>query len=361
MKIFKLINANLKRYFKDIPLILNIILVPFVIIMGLNFLISPSVDENIDFNFSQSAFVLNKGGKYESKLIEKYNIKDSNIFRINQKTQAVDQLKNNDFINVFIFSDNYSKEIDYDIKPKVESIKINDSRSSLSAESELDSFINDIFKNKLDPGLNKKEIKSKIIDDESDVNFNSFFAIFMICYMMFITSTSLSKGYIELKSSNILSRLMSTGNRGYEIMFSLFFSLFLVQAIVYTALLFLISVISDINLNLPQVLLVLSNCFASTGFILFLVRIFKNESSVPAMSMFAIFYCLISMALYINKTITGINVSLLNNIAKLTPFYWTLDSLINPSNINLNMIPIILIGLAFITAGSLRLRDFAKN
>ncbi|MDN9585514.1 ABC transporter permease, partial [Clostridioides difficile] len=53
--------------------------------------------------------------------------------------------------------------------------------------------------------------------------------------------------------------------------------------------------------------------------------------------------------------------SFMTNLSKFTPFYWTIDAIKNNGSILINIIALILIGIIFVTAGSLKLRDFAKN
>jgi ABC-2 type transport system permease protein len=337
MSTIKLILANVKRYIKNPSILVSMALMPFVVVLGVNFLSNDLSDSNM---FSQIAFVADQNREYESGLIRKLNL-EKNIFSLDQKSEAVKLLKENKVSAVFVFDKDFSKNINKQIKPKVECIKTSKGSGSLFAETEIESYINDSLKELVAPGV----LDNKI----------------MICYMMYISTTALSRDLIELKYSNVLTRLLSTKNKNLKIMFSLFFSIFTVQAIVYSILLVLLNIITGVELNLNMLALVLANCFTSTGLVIFMVRIFKTESNLASMNMFAIFYSIVSIALCINKIIPSFNSDFINNLAKFTPFYWTIDALTSTNNILINLISILLIGLVFLTAGSFKLRDFVRS
>lgn len=106
-------------------------------------------------------------------------------------------------------------------------------------------------------------------------------------------------------------------------------------------------------------MIVLANSFVATGFVFWIARVFKNEGSISLMSTF---YSLIGLAISISNMIPSLDkLSFMANLSKLTPFYWTIDAINNNGNILINIIVLILIGMVFVTAGSLNLRDFARN
>jgi ABC-2 type transport system permease protein len=357
MSTIKLILANVKRYIKNPSILVSMALMPFVVVLGVNSLSNDLSDSNM---FSQIAIVADQNGEYESGLIRKLNL-EKNIFSLDQKSEAVKLLKENKVSAVFVFDKDFSKNINKQIKPKVECIKTSKGSGSLFAETEIESYINDSLKELVAPGVLDNKIASHIVEKKSVIPDSSFLIVFMICYMMYISTTALSRDLMELKYSNVLTRLLSTKNKNLKIMFSLFFSIFSVQAIVYSILLVLLNIITGVELNLNMLALVLANCFTSTGLVLFMVRFFKTESNLASMNMFAIFYSIVSIALCINKIIPSFNSDFINNLAKFTPFYWTIDALTSTNNILINLISILLIGLVFLTAGSFKLRDFVRS
>ncbi|MDX5700701.1 ABC transporter permease, partial [Clostridioides difficile] len=152
---------------------------------------------------------------------------------------------------------------------------------------------------------------------------------------------------------------ISTDNKDIKIIFSIFLGLFFIQSIVYTFALLCFSIIEDFNLSLNVLMIVLANSFVSTGFVFWIARVFKNESSI---SLISTFYSLIGLAISLSSLIPSMDkLSFMDNLSKLTPFYWTIDAIKNNGSILINIIILILIGIIFVTAGSLKLRDFAKN
>jgi ABC-2 type transport system permease protein len=108
-----------------------------------------------------------------------------------------------------------------------------------------------------------------------------------------------------------------------------------------------------------MILIIIANCFVSTGLIMLFTRLMKNERSV---SLASTFYALLNLAICLPTIIPSlsINIYLLDNLAKLSPFYWTILAIIE-GNVFISFTALILIGLVFVTCGSFMLRDFAKN
>ncbi|MFL8799482.1 MULTISPECIES: ABC transporter permease [unclassified Clostridioides] len=352
----RLIIANIKRYIKNHTLLVNMVLFPVILVFSLNFFTGSS--ENQSMYFSPVAIVSNSLGKYEHKLIDSSKLKE-NSFGLDEQDKAMNLLKNNKVSAVFILDKNFSSNIDKLKRPVVKCFKTENGGGSLWAESQIESFITNSLKLKIDGNIDDKLTKTNIIDNSPDKNKNSFLIVFLICYFMYINAAHLASDLFALKKSNTLKRLVSTKHNDIKIIFSIFLGLFFTQAIVYTLTLVCFTFTRDFKLTLNTLMIVLSNSFVATGFVFWIARVFKNESSI---SLISTFYSLIGLAISISSMIPSLDkLSFMANLSKLTPFYWTIDAINNNGNILINIIVLILIGMVFVTAGSLKLRDFARN
>lgn len=352
----RLTIANIKRYIKNHALLVNMVLFPVILVFSLNFFTGNS--ENQSMYFSPVVIVSNSSGKYEHKLINSSKLKE-NSFGLNERDKAMNLLKNNKVSAVFILDENFSNNIDNLKRPEVKCFKTENGGGSLWAESQIESFITNSLKLKIDRNIDDKLTKTNIIDNSSGKNKNSFLIVFLICYFMYINAAHLASDLFSLKKSNTLKRLVSTKHNDIKIIFSIFLGLFFTQAIVYTLTLVCFTSISNFKLTLNTLMIVLANSFVATGFVFWIARVFKNEGSISLMSTF---YSLIGLAISISSMIPSLDkLSFMANLSKLTPFYWTIDAINNNGNILINIIVLILIGMVFVTAGSLNLRDFARN
>lgn len=352
----RLIIANIKRYIKNHTLLVNMVLFPVILVFSLNFFTGSS--ENQSMYFSPVAIVSNSSGKYEHKLIDSSKLKE-NSFGLDEQDKAMNLLKNNKVSAVFILDKNFSSNIDNLKRPVVKCFKTENGGGSLWAESQIESFITNSLKLKIDGNIDDKLTKTNIIDNSPDKNKNSFLIVFLICYFMYINAAHLASDLFALKKSNTLKRLVSTKHNDIKIIFSIFLGLFFTQAIVYTLTLVCFTFTRNFKLTLNTLMIVLSNSFVATGFVFWIARVFKNESSI---SLISTFYSLIGLAISISSMIPSLDkLSFMANLSKLTPFYWTIDAINNNGNILINIIVLILIGMVFVTAGSLKLRDFARN
>ncbi|HBG5345953.1 TPA: ABC transporter permease [Clostridioides difficile] len=351
----RLTIANIKRYLKNHSLLINMVMLPIILIFSINFFTNNSGNQSM--YFSPVAIVSDSSGKYEHKLINSSKLKE-NSFGLNEQDKAMKLLKNNKVSAVFVLDKNFSNNIDNLQRPVVKCFKI-ENGGSLWAESQIESFVTKSLKLKVDKNIDDKLTKTNIIDNKPDKNKDSFLVVFLICYFMYINAAHLASDLFTLKKSNVLKRLISTNNKDIKIIFSIFLGLFFIQSIVYTFALLCFSIIEDFSLSLNILMIVLANSFVSTGFVFWIARVFKNESSI---SLISTFYSLIGLAISISSLIPSMDtLSFMTNLSKFTPFYWTIDAIKNNDSILINIIVLILIGIIFVTAGSLKLRDFAKN
>lgn len=355
MNIFRLVLSNLKRYFKSPALLLPMILMPALLAISVVFISGKS---DTPIYLPKVSVVGNLDGEYESKLIKELNASDSS-FNLNNKNLAIDLLQENDICAIFVLENSFSTDIKNLEKPSIEVIKTQEGGGSIWAESSVESFINDSIKSIVAPEFNSSVITANIIKEDSLIPGNNVVVVFMISYCLYVSAASFGKDLIDLRSANVLRRMISTKNKDFEIIFSIFFSLFLVQSISCILTLLGLNIILDMELTLSSILIIVANCFVSTGFVMTLARVFKTEVGV---SLGSVFYSLASVGLCLTNMLPSFdtNINFVNNLAKISPIYWTFEAMRN-DNLLLSFSALILLGLIFVTAGSFRLRDFAKN
>ncbi|MGX4598873.1 ABC transporter permease [Faecalimicrobium sp. JNUCC 81] len=350
MNIIRLTLSNLKRYLKSPSLILPMILMPALLIYGLLFTFSTNESDSPHY-LAPIALICDLDGKYEKQLINDLELKD-NLFDIKDENKAIDLLKNNEVSSVFVLNKDFSKNIDNLDSPTVKSFETENGGGSIWAKSKIDSFISNSLNNK----RNLNVVTTTVIEHKSPLLWNSFLFTFMTSYMLYVTNSAFCQDLLILRRSNVLKRMLSTKNKDFEILFSLFLSLFLVQSLSST---FVLLLTTKFNVNLDMIGIIVANCFVSTGLILLFTRIFKQEATIGFASTI---FPLLNIALILPLLIPSfpLNTPFINNLAKLSPFYWTIKYLQGDS-ILVSLIALILLGLVSVTCGSLKLRDFAKN
>lgn len=355
MNILRLTFANLKRYIKTLPLISGLLLMPLVLVV----LVTVFTGSSTSMYSSDILLVCNSNGKYESELIKELKVDDKHVFSYDKESHAINQLKNNNTPAVFVLDKNFSSNIDNTIKPSVKSYKTQEGGGSTWSESLIENFINDKLKESVDPNINSKLITATVIENKKLLNADSLIAVLLICYCLYTNSGVLCKDFLDLRSNNVLKRMISTKNKNIEIVFSIFLALFLLQALSCFVVMIILKFILSININFNMFLIVIANSFASTGVVIAFTRVFKSETAI---TMASLLYSLGIMFLGITSILDylGSNLGFLNSLSKLSPIYWTLEAF-NSSNVGFSFIMIILIGLVFATAGSFNLKEFAKN
>lgn len=354
MNIINLTLSNLKRYIKSPSLILPMILIPIVSVSAFSAIFSDTDSSMPSVPFS---LVCNLDGEYEGELIKELKLKE-NIFLIKDKDKALNLLKNNKVSSVFILDNNFSDDINNLKNPIVKSFKVEDGGGSISAESKINKFISSSLKSKSD-NKDTNIITSTIVEKKSSFGLGSTMPIFFMSYLLYLFAYSFCKDLLDLKKSNVLRRMLSTKNKDFEILFSLCLSLFIVQASASLLALILITLINGIEINISMILIVIANSFVVTGLVMILCRIFKTDAAI---SMATTFYALLIAGLCFPTLIPSLSAKMpfLNNLAKLSPLYWIFEAL-NGKSIILSLIALILMGLVFVTCGSFKLRNFAKN
>lgn len=353
---FRLAIVHIRRYLKN-PLML-MMMGPIPLLLTLGSLLF-SGGGNFDTS-SNTAFVLNNQGAYETALLESLEINENQIY-IQDETEAINQLKANELAGVFIIPETFSDDLANGKKPVIEVIKTVEGAGTAETELKVEEMINSWLKDY--HGLSQTNpIKTTIEYVEAPVDMRFTMFISMVIYFMFIGATSLAQDVSQLKKQKILNRALSTANKDFEIFGGLILAMCLIQGICFTFVYYLGMFILGTSVPNPllPIILMFSMSFVASSLVVFITRIVKNPSMIElSIVVYSLVGFIISL-LTINIMDVGLDSSFILNIAKLFPIYWAFDTALN-FKMWPNIFVILLFGLAFLTAGSFKLKNFIRN
>lgn len=364
MKILRLSYTNLKRMSKNKANLALMLLMPLVIILSTHFINSKG-----GYNISiDSGFYIEDQGEYGEEILGEMGYSGEILQDYNE---AMDLLQENKVIALYIIPKDFTEKIKGGEKPIIESYKREEGNVTSPLELELNDKINnkireelllnhDVIKDKEE--LYKYEGKTLLVDEYTGIGGGSYMPILMMIYFIILSSTGIAEEILKLKKQNILSRAMTTANKGYEIMGSLFLSTLFLLVGSNIIVLFITKFIIGYSIgSYPVVItnIILASMFSIT-LTIFLIRI----SADPTFVTFATtIYAVASFFL------SGIGLSpdfypnvpnFIVNLGKFMPQYWIMDSI---ENINLfpNVLILGLMILALFTAGSYKFKDFVNK
>ncbi|WP_132995932.1 ABC transporter permease [Sporanaerobacter acetigenes] len=364
MKILRLSFVNYKRMVKDKGKLLMMLIVPLLVILGVSFTANMggySTGVNIAFSIED------KGG-YAKELLESLNIED-NIFY--NREEAMELLEDNEVVAVYTLPKNFTEKIKNGEKPDIGAFKREEGNTTLPMEMNIEKEINkklkeevllknDIIKDKKE--LYKFNTKTQIKRDNKEANGDLFLVVFMIIYFTILSSNSIGDEIVLMKRQKILSRAMTTANKGYEIMGSLCLAILFLQVSMNLLVLFIGKLILKypiIDFHIIFINIVLASLFSIT-FTIFLTRIFEEQGVVSLgtviFSVGSLFLSLIALDGDLYPKVPMV----IKNLGKFVPQYWLLDS-IEKSKLFPNTIVLLLMILALFTAGNFKFRDFVNR
>lgn len=364
MKFWRMTAVNCKRYFKDIKNIVLMFLLPIACILLTTSLSGNGNKSNLGVNV---AFVNLDRGNLGKEIMNELGVNSY----FDTKENALKSLKNYDFPAIYVISEDFSEEIHQNIKPTIESYKLEEGNTTAVFENNLEEKINTMLtyqalKDKsiisnMDE-MNKNIIGLKYNIKEGLLSAGSFFPIVLILYFMLSFSSSFGADLLVLRNGKVLERFLATNNKGYKIMGSIYLSMLLVQTILYSASFTIANFVFKYRFENFGVLLlnVVAIGAISISLAVMMGRIFKEPGVV---TMVITLISLVVFFIYAGG-IDGANGSgvtkLLYTMSKFTPLYWAMDS-IEKSIIFPNIFILILMAFALFSAGSIKFSSFAKR
>jgi ABC-2 type transport system permease protein len=363
MKFIRMILVSCKKYLKDYKNIVMMFLLPILCVGMVHFLNNNS-SKGLDVKV---AIVNLDKGNLGKELIG--NLGVTNIF--DNKEKALKKLKNYNVIALYEIPDSFTEKINKNIKPKINVYKLEEGNSTQVFESELEQKLNELLKVQILKNNNiikdKKEIDNNFIKVQYNLkpgllDAKGFMPIVLLMFFLVSFSANISMDLLTLRKEKILERFLTTNNKGYKIMGSIYLSMVIVQIFMYTASFIVMKVLFKLPFQNFGILILnialMSMVSISLG--VMIIRIFKDPGVVTIVvtmaSLCMFFLYIIGLAGETSSKVPGIIIT----ISKFTPFYWALGS-IEKSVLFPNVFVLILMALTFFSAGSIKYSKFAKK
>lgn len=363
MKFLRMVAVNCKKYFKDYKNVIMMFFLPMLCVLLVNFLTNNS-KSGLDTNV---AVVNLDSGTLGKEVAQELGV--NNVYY--DKDEAINDLKDYDYIAFYEIPENFTESINKNIKPVINAYRIEDGNNTRVFEANLEKKISELLTSKilLDNKIisNKSELGRNIINLQYNMKkglleSGSFLPILMILFLMVTFSSGISADLLVLKKSRILERFLSTNNRGYQIMGSIYLSMMITQTTMYTLSFVVMNAVFKYKFQnfgmLVLNIVLISAISISLG--IMISRIFQD----PGVATVVI--TLVSMVMFFlyvgglqGETSAKVP-SIIVVLSKFTPFYWAMDS-IEKSVLFPNIFILILMTLVFFSAGSIKYSSFAKK
>lgn len=365
MKILRLAFIYYKRFIKDANNLMVMFLMPLVVIVGIYFITNDKVSmTNVDV-----AFNIEDRGGYAEEMLNKLKLSKAVFY--NERSKAMEILEKNDVIAVYVIPDNFTEDINSGNKPVIQSYKKDDGNATLPVEISINDYINKKVKEQMLLQHGIISHKDQLYDLTAKINIEAYkkkmgselyLAVMLIIYFIIISSNNLGTELLNLKKQKILSRAITTANKGYEIVGSIFIAMFFLQVSINLLVLiigkYLIGyALVDVDIIIANIALA-SMISISLG--LFVTRIFKNPGVASMMLTISSVVSTMLASLALSGDGSRNMPWILHNLAKFTPQYWLLDS-IEKASLFPNSLVLLLMALALFTAGNYKLRDFVNR
>ncbi len=365
VKILRLTYINFKISVKDLGNTIIMVVAPLLLILGLN-LIGNKGGYVVDTSY---AFNIEDRGVYSEEILRDMGI-DNNIFN-DEEDKALELLHRNEVVAVYKFPKDFTEQIKKGEKPNIKSFKREEGNATLAFELMLEEEVNKKLKKEIliKEGIIDRDelldydVRAEVyISEGSKLDKGFLLSMSTVIYFIILSSSSIGEKMVSMKQQNILSRAMSTANRGYEILGSLSLSILLLHLIANLLVVIISKLI--IGFTIPSIPIVIVNItlasLISITFTIFMTRLFENQGIVSfaavIFSLGNIFLSLIALEPNSYSNIPFV----VRNLGKFTPFYWMMDSI---ENLKLfpNTIILLLMILALFSGGNYKLKNFINR
>ncbi|MPM36080.1 hypothetical protein SDC9_82675 [bioreactor metagenome] len=364
MKVIRYAFIHFKRMVKS-PVVIGVMLLMPTVVLGI---IGYSFRKETAHETSNVAFAVEDRGEYGHKFLEKIEA-NGNKSIYSSKNIALESLKKNQVLAVYIIPENFTEQINKGIKPEIQSFKRAEGNGTSYIEATMEEELIKLTKAKFlsSKGIinEGEEISTTIKVKEEKIQGKNqvlYMIILMITSLIIFSANSVGTELINMKKQKVLFRAITTPNTGYEIMGGLYLGFFLVQAIIYTAVLFIEEAFLGFSFEglLPIIFVnMLLTVLISVSIGLAVTRVVENEGvATLIIYLFGIITTFVSMGATI---MAGDNMpQIIKSIGKFTPQYWVINS-IDTGVLFPNAMILILMAVAVFTAGSFRIRSFVNK
>lgn len=342
------------------------ILIPVISITAINYLFlgnTSSKDNRVSINIEDR-------GSYGKEIIEELGMSKSSLE--NNRKEALMLLEKNDVIAVYEIPHDFTATINKGEIPQVKVYKLEHGNKNEYFNITLEKKIREKVKEKILINNNviseKKELERNLIkinkpDREIDnVSSELYIAFLLIIFYILNSASEIQTEIFNLKSQKVLTRVLTTANKGYKIIGAIYTYMFIIQFICYSAVIFLCKLIMGIDIeNLSVILIMIAlTSMVSVSLGILISRITDNRGMG---SMMISVLCMLSLFLATAGLIGDSSdkvPSIVVNMSKFIPQYWAMKSL-ETGSIFPGALILILTAIVLFTAGNFRLREFSTK
>ena len=342
MNFIYLTFINIKRYFRNPMYIIVAFLTPLLMII-------PIKMENE--NTIYSVGIIDKDNSLSSKLlIEKINnVYDTKICTKDLEDN-ISYIKKNELGALIVIESGFEEKIKNGKIPIIKEYKSKDAKGVLTLEDIIKTFIKGETKN----------IKIKTIIENTEDNSGKILVI-LLCYILLIMSSFITRDMIEMKTSKVMKRNVSTINSDKEIIGSILFSAFILHV---TSIIFSL-IIGKVVFKIPNIFMgkaILSVILMGIFAIALSMAVSRWVNNCGVGNVITLMVALVSLALgitaFLGETyITFPNIFLTFQI--ISPIYWV-NEIISNGMIFKGTLIILLMSLVLFTLGDFKLKDFME-
>lgn len=356
MRLIRVVFINMKRHVKN-PLIWAIsFLLPIIVLVGL----FKAPDDMI--GVGDMGIICNDNSAYSQELVnelkDKYTIKEYE----GTAEDNYNELRKNNVGAIYVIENGFGETLESGRIPEVKVYKTEEGIGSVIGDEIIENYINNKLEEEVKEGLSTNYIETIIEDNVVEDDSQFIMALMMICYFMMIGGSVITEDIIKLRNQKVLKRTISTANKDYEILGGIFLSIFFLQAILSTIAFLITSKIGGLHsYNILSTILVIVLCsLISTTIVVCVTRWLKNPIIT---SLATVIFGLLCFGI----SMVNMNLDSFENVPKIieklsiiSPFTWMIKIVQYNQYIVPSMV-IIFMSLVFFTAGSFRLRDYAKE
>lgn len=344
MNFIYLTLINIKRYFRNPMYIIVAFLTPLLMII-------PIKMENE--NTIYSVGIIDKDNSLSSKLlIEKINnVYDTKICTKDLEDN-IDYIKKNELGALIVIESGFEEKIKNGKIPIIKEYKSKDAKGVLTLEDIIKTFIKGEEKN-----INL-ELKTIVEDSEDN---SGKILIILLCYILLIMSSFITRDMIEMKTSKVMKRNISTINSDKEIIGSILFSSFILHVTSIIFSLIIGKVVFKIP-NIPTRKAVLSVILIGIFTIALSIAVSRWINNCAVGNVITLMVALVSLALGITALVGETYITfpdIFLTFQVISPIYWV-NEIISNGMLFKGTLIILLMSLVLFTLGDFKLKDFME-
>lgn len=353
MKILLLTWINIKRYLKNLSVIVMLFIIPIILVTAMSLINQKQL--NGESIAKEALYIIDNDKSEKSKeLVDAFE--GYNVIVENEKT-IIRKIENGDINFAYKIEKGFGESLNKKNSPSIEQLRGNDN---------VDFKVNSIINNFINKHMGLREVNPiktvELIDNEEANKFVTIISVMMICYFIILSNSNIVTDILKLRENKILKRIIGTPNKNYEIIGSMFLAVFILQFISSCLILFIINILFSLNtLEISNIFLVLilNNLF-STAVAIVGTRWLKEKGASEIIVLYGLVNFILGI-IFVVSDLVGMELpAIINKIAMISPFYW-FGNILSSKDIMLSSLIVIIITICFFTAGSFKLRDFIKE